>query len=106
MQFTIATIAIAAFALNAAAWEFSFSDTPGCLFTGDTVASGNGNQACTAVTAGDDDDHVDITGLGNCIISFYEDAGCSLALDYDAFDEDDCEEFEGYRPAAFDVTQC
>lgn len=88
MQFTLTAFAIAAFALNAAAWEFSFADAPECLITGPTAASGQGNQGCTAITPDDDTDHVDITGLGNCIIAFYENEGCPLDDgEYDVFDE-------------------
>jgi hypothetical protein len=88
MKFTSTAFALAIFAINAAAWEFSFADAPECLVTGPTAASGNGNVACTNITPDDDTDHVDLSGLGNCIISFYENQGCPLNNgQYDVFDE-------------------
>jgi hypothetical protein len=87
MRYTLAAFALAALAINAAAWEFSFADAPECLVTGPTAASGDGNQGCTAITVDDGDDHVDLSGLGDCIITFYENAGCPLTGNYDAFDE-------------------
>jgi hypothetical protein len=78
MKYTLTAFAIAALAINAAAWEFSFADAPECLITGESAGSGDGNVGCTAITPDDDQDHVDITGLGNCIITFYENAGCPL----------------------------
>lgn len=88
MKYTLAAFAIAALAINTAAWEFSFADAPECLITGETIGSGDGNLGCTAITPDDDQDHVDITGLGNCIITFYENEGCPLDDgELEAFDE-------------------
>jgi hypothetical protein len=88
MKYTLTAFALAALAINAAAWEFAFADAPECLITGSSAGSGAGNVGCTAVTPDDDVDHVDITGLGNCIITFYENAGCPLNNgEFDAFDE-------------------
>jgi hypothetical protein len=88
MKYTLTAFALTALAINAAAWEFSFADAPECLITGPTAWTGNGNVACTPATPDDDTDHVDITGLGNCIITFYENAGCPLNNgEFDAFDE-------------------
>ncbi|KAF1937742.1 hypothetical protein EJ02DRAFT_426331 [Clathrospora elynae] len=104
MKFTLTAFALAAFAINTAAWEFSFADAPECLIT---AASGNGNVGCTNITPDDDTDHVDLTDMGNCIISFYENQGCPLNNgQYDVFDEDGCEEFDNFVPAAYDVTSC
>lgn len=53
-----------------------------------TTIAGDGNQGCTPIETDDDDDHVDIKDLGNCIITFYEEPGCPLDNgEYDAFDE-------------------
>jgi hypothetical protein len=88
MKYTLTAFALAALAINAAAWEFAFADAPECLITGSSAGSGAGNVGCTAVTPDDDTDHVDITGLGNCIITFYENPGCPLNNgEFDAFDE-------------------
>lgn len=88
MKYALTAFALAALAIKTAAWEFSFADAPECLITGPTAGSGDGNLGCTAVTPDDDTDHVDITGLGNCIITFYENEGCPLDDgEFDAFDE-------------------
>lgn len=72
---TLASIVFPTLMIQSTAWEFTFSDDPGCLFThgGQT---GTGNQACQNIDPGDDSDHVQIEVLDGCIITFFEEADC------------------------------
>lgn len=75
MKSFLASITIATMVLQSAAWMYSFSDDPGCLFTHDGE-DGTGNKDCTNIEPGDDSDHVQIDGLAGCIITFFEQTDC------------------------------
>ena len=84
------------------AWDVAIYAEPSCESTPVGHLSGTGNVGCTIsdVTG----EAIEVSDMGNCIITFYTDAACAtFSGAYDFGDENICEAEDGL---SYDVTSC
>jgi hypothetical protein len=84
------------------AWDVAVYAETSCESTPTGHLSGSGNVGCTEqdVTG----EAIEVSDMGNCIITFYTDDDCQdFSNSYDFGDEDDCSE-ENWH--SYDVTSC